>query len=303
MYRNTKNIADSVHQRLLNKAREAGRPFNELLQYFAIERFIYRLSMSPYAGKFIIKGALMFNVWIGLLSRPTKDIDLLGKMNNSIEVMTTVMKDVSEQKVEPDGLSFDADTMIIMRITEGADYEGLRVRIQGNLGQSRISLQIDIGFGDVIFPKELKITYPAILEFPSPRLKGYSMESTIAEKFHTMVNLGVLNSRMKDFFDIWFLSRHFDFKGKILSTAIQKTFKNRETDILDEPEVFRDSFATEKRKETQWAAFVRKTRLQNDTPKFHDVISDIKEFLHPIVHALARKRSFQNTWIVPGPWK
>jgi len=200
-----KNIAASVHQRLLNKAKDSNHPFNEILQYFTIERFIYRLSKSPHAEKFILKGALMFIAWNTSLSRPTKDIDLLGRINNSVEEIVSVVTDVCEQDVESDGISFDTDTISAMRITEDTDYEGVRVRVQGTLGTIRLSLQIDTGFGDVIVPKASKIVYPTILDFPAPKLKGYSMESTIAEKFQAMVKLGILNSRMKDFYDVWLL--------------------------------------------------------------------------------------------------
>lgn len=207
MAKNLTNIAASVHQRLLNKAKESFRPFNELLQYFAIERFIYRLSQSPHAGHFILKGALMLSAWFGPASRPTVDIDLLGKIDNHLDTITAVMKDICQVGVKPDGMFFNADTVNVVRITEGALYEGVRVRVRGSLGNALVSIQIDIGFGDVIVPNAGSVTYPAILDFPAPELKGYTMESSIAEKFQAMVKLGDLNSRMKDFYDIWFLSR------------------------------------------------------------------------------------------------
>jgi len=191
----TKNIAASVHQRLLNKAKDSGRAFNEVLEYFAIERFIYRLSKSPSAERFILKGALMFTAWEAPVSRPTKDIDLLGRIHNSIDVITAATKEACTQRVEPDGMTFDAESVSATTITEDADYEGVRVRIQGNLGNARISLQIDIGFGDVVVPGASKIVYPTILDFPPPELNGYTMESTIAEKFQAMVKLGILKQQ------------------------------------------------------------------------------------------------------------
>jgi len=212
MAEKTKNIAASVHQRLLNKAREASRPFNELLQHFAIERFIYRLSKSPHADRFVLKGALMFSAWTGSMSRPTMDIDLLGKIRNSLESIVAVVKDACEIKVENDGIVFHKDTVSAARITEDADYKGIRVLVRGNLGSTRLFLQVDIGFGDVIIPGPSKVKYPVLLDFPPPELDGYTMESTVAEKFQAMMKLGLLNSRMKDFYDIWFLSRNFDFK-------------------------------------------------------------------------------------------
>ena len=171
----TKNIAASVHQRLLNKSRESSRPFNELLQHFAIERFIYRLSKSPHAKRFILKGALMFSAWTGSMSRPTMDIDLLGKIENSLELIVTVIKDVCAMEVEGDGIVFHKDTVTAARITEYADYKGTRVMLRGNLGSIRLFLQIDIGFGDVIVPGPRKVEYPVLLDFPPPKLDGYTM--------------------------------------------------------------------------------------------------------------------------------
>ena len=303
MERKTKNIAASVHQRLLNKAKDSGCAFNEVLQYFAMERFIYRLSKSPSAERFILKGALMFTAWQAPVSRPTKDIDLLGRIDNSIDVITAAMKEACTQRVEPDGMTFDAESATATTITEDADYEGVRVRIQGNLGNARISLQIDIGFGDVIVPGASKIVYPAILDFPPPELNGYTMESTIAEKFQAMVKLGILNSRMKDFYDLWLLSRQFDFDGRVLATAIRKTFENRKTDIPIQPTVLLDSFARDPMKETQWRAFITKARLDNAPASFAEAVSAIAAFLGPVTAALAAEEHFHKTWKAPGPWR
>jgi len=230
-----RDIAASVRQRLLNHARETGRPFSELLQYFAMERFLYRLSKSGYADSFVLKGALMLSVWKAPLSRPTMDIDLLGKIDNNIEAIIAATKDICTQKVEPDGITFDPTNIRGERITEDADYEGVRVRFHGSLGTAHVTMQLDIGFGDVVIPAPAFLEYPTILDLPSPKLRGYSKESTIAEKFEAMVKLGVLNSRMKDFFDIWLLSRQFDFEGQRLAAAIEKTFSTRATDIQSEP--------------------------------------------------------------------
>ena len=168
MTKNIKNISGSVHQRLLNMARQSGRPFNELLQFFAIERFIYRLSRSHYADRFILKGALMFPVWNKATSRPTLDIDLLGNIDNNLETIKNAMKEACGADVEEDGMSFDEKTVTTVRITEDADYEGIRVSIKGCLGKARISIQVDIGFGDVIVPGPSKARYPVLLDFPAP---------------------------------------------------------------------------------------------------------------------------------------
>ena len=303
MAKNVKNIAASVHQRLLNKAKESSRPFNELLQYFAIERFIYRLSKSPYADRFILKGALMLSVWCGPASRPTMDIDLLGKIDNRLEVISAAIKDACLMDVEADGISFNAETVEAVRITEDAEYEGVRIRVHGSLGNARVSVQIDIGFGDVIIPNPRTVSYPAILDFPAPELKGYTMESTIAEKFQAMVKLGVLNSRMKDFYDIWVLSRTFDFKGKILAEAVEKTFEKRNTPVNMNTAIFDPSFGKDGNKNVQWQGFIRKTKLINAPKSFEQVIAVVTLFLEPLAASIVERRAFNSTWPAPGPWR
>jgi hypothetical protein len=299
----TKNIAASVHQRLLNKSRESSRPFNELLQHFAIERFIYRLSKSPHAEKFILKGALMFAAWTGSMSRPTMDIDLLGKIENSLELIVTVIKDACAMEVENDGIVFHKDTVTAARITEDADYKGARVMLRGNLGSIRLFLQIDIGFGDVIVPGPRKVEYPVLLDFPPPKLDGYTMESTLAEKFQAMVKLGLLNSRMKDFYDIWFLSRTFDFKGETLVEAIEKTFEKRKTPLPNAPTIFNPSFMRDENKQAQWQGFINKAKLGDAPASFENVVAGIKVFLQPVVAANIDRKNFRFYWTAPGPWR
>jgi len=303
MVRNVKNIAASVHQRLLNKAKESSRPFNELLQYFAIERFIYRLSKSSHADKFILKGALMFAVWHGPAHRPTMDIDLLGIIDNSPEVITAAIKDVCLVDVEADGIFFNAETVDAVRITEDAKYNGVRVRVYGSLGNARVSVQIDIGFGDVIVPNASTVSYPTILDFPAPTFKGYTMESMVAEKFQAMVKLGVLNSRMKDFYDIWAMSRTFDFKGKILAEAVEKTFEKRNTPVTLDAALFDPSFGKDRDKNVQWQGFIKKTKLINAPVSFEEVMAAAKLFLEPLASSIFEQRAFKSNWTAPGPWR
>ena len=298
----TRNIPASVHQRLLAKARGSSRPFNELLQHFAIERFLYRLSKSPQAGRFILKGALMLSAWSGSMSRPTMDIDLSGKIENDPATLAAAMKEACRMAVPPDGMSFNAEAVTAAGIMEDAGYQGVRVRIQGNLGNARISLQVDIGFGDVIVPGPRKVTYPVLLDFPPPELNGYSMESTIAEKFHAMVQRGVLNSRMKDFHDIWMLSRTFNFHGAMLAKAIEKTFANRNTPVPTAPAVFDPSFVQDRGKNVQWRGFIRKSGLSGTPDSFAAIVAGVKVFLEPIKTAIFEQRIFRGLWKAPGPW-
>ncbi len=300
--RQYKNISASVRQRLLNKAREKGRPFNELLQYFAMERFLYRLSKSPYVDNFVLKGALMLSVWEAPLSRPTMDIDLLGRINNSVEAIVAVTRVICRQEVEPDGIAFDTNSIVEERITEDADYEGVRVRFKGSLDTAQIAMQLDIGFGDMVVLSPELTDYPTILDLPPPQLYVYSRESTIAEKFEAMVKLGILNSRMKDFFDIWLMLRQFDFEGQKLSTAIAKTFSTRGTDIQSEPISLTNTFVDDTVKTAQWRGFIRKNRLTNVSQDLGEVVKAIAAFLGPIAKSLAAKQSFKANWKAPGPW-
>jgi hypothetical protein len=299
----TKNIAASVHQRLLNKARELSCPFDEILQYFAIERFIYRLSKSPHAERFVLKGALMFSAWTGSMSHPTMEIDLLGIIENNLELIAAVVKDACDTEVDNDGIVFHEDTVTATRITEDADYTGVRILLRGNLCNIRLFLQIDVGFGDVVIPGPGKVKYPVLLDFPEPELNGYTMESTVAEKFQAMVKPGLLNSRMKDFYDIWFLSRTFDFSGETLAEAIEKTFEKRRTPLINEPTVFSLTFMKDHTKQAQWKGFIEKTKLTDSPLSFEDIAAGIKDFLQPIVDSIINNRTFQSFWAAPGPWR
>lgn len=300
--RQYKNISASVRQRLLNKAREKGRPFNELLQYFAMERFLYRLSKSLYVDNFVLKGALILSVWEAPLSRPTMDIDLLGRINNSVEAIVAVTRVICRQEVEPDGIAFDTNSIVGERITEDADYEGVRVRFKGSLDTAQIAMQLDIGFGDMVVLSPELTDYPTILDLPAPQLYVYSRESTIAEKFEAMVKLGILNSRMKDFFDIWLMLRQFDFEGQKLSTAIAKTFSTRGTDIQSEPISLTNTFVDDTVKTAQWRGFIRKNLLTNVSQDLGEVVKAIAAFLGPIAKSLPAKQSFKANWKAPGPW-
>ncbi len=297
------NIAASIHARLRNKARERGRPFDELFHYYAMERFLYRLSRSANADKFVLKGALMFVVWDAPLGRPTRDIDLLGRGDPDPESMVRIMKEVCALEGGGDGVTFDPSTVRAGRMGLEAEYEGVRVELGGTLASARISLHVDIGFGDAVALPSEPMRYPVILDLPSPRLRGYPRESVVAEKFHAMVALGQPNSRMKDFFDVWFLSRRFDFSGDSLAGAIAATFKRRATDVPAEPLALSDAFATDADKIVQWNAFVHRLHLGDRAPdQLKEAVSDISVLLGPVVLALSEGRQFDGTWVAPGPW-
>lgn len=237
-----KNVSASVRQRLLNRSRNDNRSFNELLQYYAMERFLYRLSQSDHAQDFILKGALMLRAWNSPEFRPTMDIDMLGKTANEDENITSLIRNILAVDVVPDGLAFDSESIQTERITETANYEGIRVRFKGTLATARINMQIDIGFGDIVYPEPVIAELPCMLDFPAPTLLCYSRESAIAEKFEAMIKLGKLNSRMKDFYDIWLLSRQFQFELSSLGEAVRQTFEQRGTKLSEPIEAFSKEF-------------------------------------------------------------
>jgi predicted nucleotidyltransferase component of viral defense system len=268
-----------------------------------MERFLYRLSKSAFAGKFILKGALMLTVWKAPVSRPTRDMDFLGRMSNDLGAIAEAVRDVCSTEVEPDGLEFNPETIEAERIAEDADYEGVRVHFLGSLGNARISMQFDVGFGDKVVPRARMIQYPTIIEMPAPVLTGYSMESMIAEKFEAMAKLGPLNSRMKDFFDIWLLSRLYEFNGETLVSAISSTFKARSTDISQYSSVFSAEFTADESKAKQWEAFLRRTAIESAPSQFSAVVGQISIFLGPPAEAVADGTPFAKSWTSGGPWQ
>jgi hypothetical protein len=300
--KNVSNLAASVQARLQNHARASKRPFQELLQYYAMERFLYRLSTTPHRARFVLKGALMLYVWDAPLARATKDLDFLGRLDNSLENLEHVVREVCAAEVEPDGMVFDPATVKTERIKEDADYAGARLRFVGLLGKARVPMQMDVGFGDVVTPSAHDITYPALLDFPAPALVGYPRETVVAEKFQAMVYLRTLNSRMKDFYDVWFLARRFAFDGAVLARAIAATFKNRETAIDVVPIAFTPDFTEQTSTLSQWTAF-RKTLPNTECPeKLSEVVRFLAEFLVPIARAYERAHSFEQRWPLGGPW-
>ena len=303
MKKTVKNLPASVRQRLLNKACSDKRDFNELLHYYAMERFLYRLSSSKHSEKFILKGALLFTVWDVPASRATMDIDLLGKIKNDPNGIASVIKEICSQSVVEDGLRFEASTIKTERIVVDADYKGVRVQFTGFLEKSRIPMQIDVGFGDPVLPGPVQLDYPALLDFPAPRLIGYRQENSIAEKFNAMCTRGMRNSRMKDFYDIWLLCRRFDFDGSELSKAIESTFQSRHLEIPAEPLALGPTFGEDKNKMAYWKGFLRKIKITNAPQDLGTVVKVLKRFLGPVTESLAAGKPFHGKWKAPGPWK
>lgn len=298
----TSNLAVSVHQRLLNHARATERPFNEILQRFALERFLYRLGHSPYAHRFVLKGALMLTAWQIPSPRPTRDIDLLGRMENTVEQVVSAVEAICQEPVTDDGLRFETEDIIGERITETANYAGVRLRFTAYLGNARIPMRIDVGFGDPLVPGSALTRLPAILDFPPPEVQGYSRESAIAEKYQIMVYLGQINSRMKDFYDVWSLATHFRFEGAILAQAISETFESRGTPLSPRPVAFSDAFAVNSEKQVQWEAFCRRLHMEDTPATLQEVVQVIAVFLLPVTEALVTGQPFHQRWEPAGGW-
>lgn len=298
-----RNLPASVRQRLMILARKQNEDFQLVLTRFVIERFLYRLSQSEYKAEFVLKGAMLFRLWTDQIYRPTRDVDLLGKGDHSVERLARVIQNVCATTVPDDGLEFVADAIVAEPIKEDQEYEGVRVKCPVRLETAEIQLQIDIGFGDAVIPKPISVEYPALLEFPAPTVSAYSRETVVAEKFQAMVQLGIANSRMKDFFDLWILARQFGFEGPLLCQAIHATFERRRTAVpADSPLALTAEFGTDAAKMKQWVAFVKKGKLDVQGQALAQICERLSDFLMPPAKALSDGTDFQMWWPPNGPW-
>ncbi len=300
-----RNFGHSVFQRLLNHARTHGENFNLLLFRYGIERLLYRLSISPHADKFVLKGANLFLVWKGQSYRVTKDADLLSYSPADVEHITGLFRDLCQTRMEDsDGIEFKADLVTAVPIREEQAYDGIRVTLVGFLHQARIPLQVDIGFGDAVTPQPERIEFPTLLENPPPQLLAYPRYTMVAEKFEALVRLGMANSRMKDFYDLWLISRLFKFNGSVLCDAIRNTFGRRSTPLPKGlPKAFTDEFRQDTQKQTQWRAFIRKSKPEDIPGDFDVVIDKVAVFLMPVVKTAQEKKPFGKLWTPNGLWE
>lgn len=304
MSKDIKNIPASIRAKLQNNARSTNRPFAEVLQYYAMERFLYRVSTSKHAGVFVLKGALLFTAWQIEDRRTTLDIDFLARFDNKIESIEKLIVEICKTEVVPDGLVFDPASVKGERIKEDADYEGVRVKFTGCLANARIRMQIDVGFGDSVYPRPKMIQYPVILDLPHPKLKGYPGESVISEKFEAMVKLGVLNSRMKDFYDIWLMLRQFDFDGVKLMDALRKTFANRKTSLPQKKPLLAEEFYDETSdKQKMWTTFLKKNNALHVPQELPAIVQEIEGFLIKPITAINKEDIFEKKWFAAKTWK
>ena len=294
-----KNLPASVKARLLTTAQQRGETFNQLLARYGVERLLYRLSQSAHRDKFLLKGAMLFAVWDEMLPRPTRDVDFLSFAPAEIDVMKQLFQDITQTTVPDDGLQFDATSIQVEDIRDDDAYGGVRVRLLARLGKAKIPIQIDVGSGDAVTPAAEEVVFPALLDFPAPQLWAYPIYTVVAEKFEAMVKLDLRNTRMKDFHDLWYLSRRFEFDGPTLHRAVHATFARRQTEFDDTfLRALATRFAADEAKQVQWTAFLTRNGLTGAPGNFAEVMNLLHAFLEPVSGATPTP----SRWIPSSGW-
>ena len=285
-----RNLAASIRQRLLNLAKERRDDFDLILARYALERLLYRLSVSPHGERFLLKGALLFVVWGVDDHRPTRDADLLGSGDSEPSAIADVFREVCAIVCE-DGIAFIAASIFAAPIAEEKVYTGVRVTLRADLDGARIPVQIDVGFGDAVTPEPALVDYPVLLDAPAPRLRAYPVATVVAEKFHDMTVLGAGNSRMKDFHDLRVIASRFEIETALLARAIAATFERRKTPLPEGPPVALGvEFAADKAKQAQWAAFLRRNRLDEKKNSLAECQAAIAKLVLPALKLASEKR-------------
>jgi len=283
------NMGDSVRQRLLNLRKVKGGDYNALLMQYAIERFLYRLSRSELADRFVLKGAMLFRVWADDLHRPTKDLDLLGFGEATLEAVATAVRTIIAVPVGDDGLVFNPDTIAVSEIREQRGYGGVRVKFLGMLGNARIPMQIDVGFGDAIIPEPDRCTFPTLLGQDAPELWAYPPATVVAEKLEAIVSRGIVNSRMKDFYDILLVFRLYDLEDDDLSRAIAATFRRQQTPLPHEiPVGLSAEYGHDRTAQQRWSEFLRRLRIEEAPAALADVVDSVRTHVWPAMQRAQR---------------
>ncbi len=300
-----RNVPASIHQRLLNLAHRQGIRFNLLLQRYAMERFLYRLAASSEVDRFTLKGAALFRIWTGQELRPTRDIDLLASAPEDHAGLRTSFEAICAVPCPQDGVIFDPATMQMRDIREEQPYGGVRVRMEGRLGQARLHLQVDIGFGDVITPEREERDYPTLLDLPAPRLWTYPRETLVAEKFDAMVSRGMTNTRVKDLWDIACLARRFAFDGETLRTAIEETLRRRQTPLGGErPVALTPGYYLDATRAQRWQVLQGQVGAPAGGPALLVAAGEeLLRFLGPVCDSLIESGPFTQVWSAGGPWR
>lgn len=303
MTEHKKNVVASVLARLRNVADQGGHSFNDVLQAYVSERFLARLAQSPEADTILLKGALMLRVWGVPRARPTMDIDVLRRGAADRDTLTAIVRECASTIDETDGVTFDASNLTVEMIHEAGGYVGTRIRVPARLNNVRQVVQIDFGVGDAVYPSPLIIEYPVLLGGAPLRLSAYPVEATVAEKFQAMVQLDLGNSRMKDFYDVWMLSRTLEFDGQVLSNAIEATFERRDTPIpIASPAALTERFSGDTGHMRQWDAFVTRIDEPSLRGALPTAIRGVAEFLMPPAISAAERNPFRPRWTPRNGW-
>ena len=299
-----RNLGASLQQRLRNHVKATGADASLILLRYINERFLYRLSVSPYRTQFVLRGATLFALWNDEPHRATRDIDLLASGDSSTEALRRILSDVCQQSVAADGVEFRTETIHIEERTEGRIYQGAHIEIGATLGTARPRLEIDIAFGEATIPPPAEAELPSLLGMPAPRLLTYQRETAIAEKCQALVSLGIANTRMKDFYDLWYLSQAFPFDGERLSSALRATFTRRNTPFPEDglPVALTQEFIRDTLKRRQWNAFVGKSNLTKNAAGLPELMEGVRAFLQPPLAALAKGEVFPRKWSPDGNW-
>lgn len=267
-----KTLSESIRQELKHLSEKRNRPFDEILRYYAMERFLYRLSISSHAKKFFLKGGLMLKVWDSMDHRATMDIDLLAQTSNQIENLRRIISEVAAVACKEDAIAFDTQKLILRTTQTAGDYNGVSASFSAKLFTTKMPVLIDVGFNDVIIPKPQKIQYPTLLKMPAPTLLGYTLETVIAEKLESIAKLALVNTRMKDFYDLWMILKHHEIESDRLKIAITKVFANRRTP-LKYPIAFTVAFYDAKQTQQRWDNFL--SSMGKEHVQFQNVIHEL----------------------------
>jgi hypothetical protein len=298
------NLAASVRQRLLNVAKARREDFQRVLTRYGVERLLYRLGHTSHGDRFVLKGAMLFVVWDGVPHRPTRDVDLLGYGDSTPQAVADAFRAACAADVEPDGLAFDPGAVLAEPIRDRHEYGGIRVTLVATLGTARIPLQVDVGFGDAVTPAAEWATFPALLpDLPAPRVRTYPAETVVAEKFQAMVALGIANTRLKDFYDLWLLAGTRPFDGALLAAAIAATFARRGTALPGaRPLALSDAFARDRDKQAQWRAFLSRTGVADAPADLADVAERLAGFVLPPAAAARDRAPLRARWTPLEGW-
>ena len=292
-----------VRNQLVRLANASSQDVQSTMIHYANERFLYRIGVSTYANRLILKGANLFRIWTSAEIRPTRDLDFSGLGEMTLEDAESIIRSLCALDLPGDGIRFREETVNSTFIRHQSGYGGIRVKLIAQITKARLPMQIDIGFGDVVTPSALKVEYPTLLDMPAPNIRAYPPETAVAEKFQILVDFGIVNSRMKDLFDLWLISETISFKGRILANAIRKTFNTRNTQIpTGIPLALTREFADDPLKRAQWQGFLRKLEDCSAPDSLEQVQQQLLLFMLPPVRSIVANENFDSVWEPGDGW-